>query len=420
MNEINIPRNKYLTQLIERKNNGMVKIITGIRRSGKSYLLFNIFKNHLLKNGVNKKNIIELSLEDIENEELREPKKCFSYIKNKITTQKKYYVLIDEVQLLSRFEEVLNSLIKIENLDVYVTSSNSKFLSKDIITEFRGRGDEIHIYPLSFEEFFSVFHGEYDDALHDFMTYGGLPMISKLNSEKQKIDYLKNIFSNVYLKDVIERNKIKNQNEINSLVDILASCIGSPTNPTKIANTFLSEQKVTYTNKTISAHIDFLEDAFLISKVNRYDIKGRKYIGTNLKYYFTDIGLRNVRINFRQQEETHIIENIIYNELLIRGFNVDVGIVELNEKNTNGNYVKKQTEVDFVVNQGSQRYYIQVTDNISSLEKQNQEFNSIRHIEDSFKKIVIVNKNIKSWRNDEGFVIMGIKEFLLNQDCFEF
>lgn len=415
-----INRDQYLNQLIERKNNGMVKIVTGIRRCGKSYLLFKLFKNHLLESGVKRENVIEIALDGIENEELRDPKVCYSFIKNQIKGNEIYYVIIDEVQFMPRFEEVLNSLLRIENVDVYVTGSNSKFLSSDIVTEFRGRGDEVRIYPLTFAEFFSVYEGDYDDAWNDYMTYGGLPMITGFSTEKQKSDYLKNIFENVYMKDVIERNAVQSQDEIGILVDILASVVGAPTNPTKIANTFETERHMTYTNKTISKHIDYLAEAFLISKANRYDIKGRKYIGANLKYYFTDIGLRNARLNFRQQEPTHIMENIVYNELISRGLNVDVGIVEVNEKDKEGKSIRKQLEVDFVVNKGNQRYYIQVAYDMSSEEKQTQEFNSIRHIADSFKKIVIVNGSVKPWRNEEGFVIMGMKYFLLNLDSLEY
>ena len=345
---------------------------------------------------------------------------CFKYIKDAMKDDDKYYLLLDEVQFMPRFEEVLNSLLRMSNIDVYVTGSNSKFLSSDIVTEFRGRGDEIRIYPLSFAEFYSVYKGDYDDAWDDYMTYGGLPQVVGLQSERQKADYLKNIFANVYLKDVIERNKIQNVDEIGILVDVLASAIGALTNPSKIANTFASERQMSYTNKTISNHIDYLADAFLISKASRYDIKGRKYIGANMKYYFTDLGLRNARLNFRQQEPTHIMENIVYNELLIRGYNVDVGVVQIFDKDKEGKRVRKQLEVDFVVNQGNQRYYIQVAYDMISEEKQTQEFNSLRNISDSFKKVVIVNGSKKPWRNDEGFVIMGMKYFLLDADSLEF
>ena len=417
---MNIKRDAYLQQLIERKDNGMIKVITGIRRCGKSFLLFNIFKRYLLENGVDAEHIIEIALDGIENEELRDPKVCFRYIKDAMKDSGRYYLLLDEVQFMPRFEEVLNSLLRISNIDVYVTGSNSKFLSSDIVTEFRGRGDEVRIYPLSFAEFYSAYDGDYDDAWNDYMTYGGLPQFAGFQNDRQKAEYLRNIFANVYLKDVIERNKLQSVDEIGILVDVLASAIGAPTNSSKIANTFASERQMNYTNKTISHHIDLLAEAFLISKASRYDIKGRKYIGANLKYYFTDLGLRNARLNFRQQESTHIMENIVYNELLLRGYNVDVGVVDVYDKDKEGKRIRKQLEVDFVVNQGSQRYYIQVAYDMTSEEKQTQEFNSLRNIPDSFKKIVIVNGTKKPWRNDEGFVIMGMKYFLLNADSLEF
>lgn len=415
-----IKRDSYLEQLKIRRDNGMIKIITGIRRCGKSFLLFVLFKKYLLENGVDSEHIIEIALDGIENEELRNPKKCYQYIKDARKDEQKYYLLLDEVQFMPRFEEVLNSLLRISNIDVYVTGSNSKFLSSDIVTEFRGRGDEIRIYPLSFAEFYDAYDGDYDDAWNEYMIYGGLPQVAQFSTERQKAEYLKNIFTNVYLRDVVERNKIQNVDEIGTLVDILASAIGAPTNPTKISNTFKSERGINYSNKTISNHIDYLAEAFLISKAARYDIKGRKYVGANLKYYFSDVGLRNARLNFRQQEPTHIMENIVYNELLVRGYNVDVGIVDVFTKNNEGKRVHKQLEVDFVVNQGSQRYYIQVAYDMTSEEKQAQELNSLRNIPDSFKKIVIVNGTKKPWRNDEGFVIMGMKYFLLNANSLEF
>ena len=382
---------------------------------GKSFLLFVLFKKYLSESGIDNDHIIEIALDGIENEELRDPKKCYQYIKD----GQKYYLLLDEVQFMPRFEEVLNSLLRISNIDIYVTGSNSKFLSSDIVTEFRGRGDEIRIYPLSFAEFYAAFGGDYDDTWEEYMIYGCLPQVVQFSMERQKAEYLKNIFTNVYIKDVVERNKLRNVDEIDTLVDILASSIWAPTNPTKISNTYKSERGINYSNKTISNHIDYLVEAFLISKADRYDIKGRKYVGANLKYYFTDVGLRNARLNFRQQEPTHIMENIVYNELLIRGYNVDVGIVDVYTKNDEGKTTRKQFEVDFVVNQGSQRYYIQVAYDMTSEEKQKQELNSFRNIPDSFKKIVIVNGTKKPWRNEEGFVIMGMKYFLLNADSLE-
>lgn len=415
-----IKRDFYLNKLIERQNNGMVKVITGIRRCGKSFLLFKLFKEYLLNCGVSADHIIEIALDGIDVEELRNPKVCYSYIKERILDADKYYVLLDEVQFMDRFEEVLNSLLRIANVDLYVTGSYSKFLSRDVITEFRGRGDQIHIYPLNFAEFYAAFGGEYDEAWDDYLNYGGLPALIDMKNTNQKMDYLKGIFDNVYMKDVIDRNKIKNKDEINTLVDILASSIGAPTNPTKISNTFASERQSNYSHKTISNHIDCLEEAYLISKANRYDIKGRKYVAANLKYYFTDVGLRNARLNFRQQEPTHLMENVVYNELLARGYSVDVGIVEVNQKNSEGKNVRKQLEVDFVTNMGSQRYYIQVAFDLSTEEKQQQEYNSFRNIPDSFKKIVIVNGTSKPWRNEEGYVIMGMKYFLLNRDSLDF
>ena len=414
-----IRRDSYLTQLVERKNNGMVKVITGIRRCGKSFLLFTIFKRHLLESGVKADHIIEIALDGIENEELRNPKLCYKFIKDSIKDDNPYYLLLDEVQFMPKFEEVLNSLLRVNNVDIYVTGSNSRFLSSDIVTEFRGRGDEVRVYPLSFAEFYSVYDGDYDDAWNDYMIYGGLPQVVGFKSERQKESHLKNIFTNVYLKDVIERNKIQSEDEVGILVDLLASVIGAPTNPTKIANTFASERHITYTNKTISNHIDHLADAFLISKAHRYDIKGRKYIGANMKYYFTDLGLRNARLNFRQQEPTHIMENIVYNELLIRGYNVDVGVVEIFDKSKEGKRIRKQLEVDFVANQGNRRYYIQVAFDINPEAKQNQEFYSLRNIPDSFKKITIINGSKKPWINEEGFVIMGMKNFLLSTDILD-
>ncbi len=415
-----IKRDLYLNRLIDRQHNGMIKVVTGIRRCGKSFLLFRIFKDYLLESGVKADHIIEIVLDGIDADDLRNPKNCYAFIKEKIKDQDMYYILLDEVQFMDRFEEVLNSLLRIQNVDVYVTGSNSRFLSKDIVTEFRGRGDEVHIFPLSFQEYYSAFRGEYDNAWDEYMNYGGLPALFDMRKSSQKMDYLKNIFENVYMKDVIERNRVQTVDEINTLVDVLASAIGSPTNPTKIANTFATERHSTYSNKTISAHIDYLEDAYLISKANRYDIKGRKYIGANLKYYFTDVGLRNARLNFRQQEPTHLMENIVYNELLTRGYSVDVGIVEVNGKNAEGKSIRKQLEVDFVTNMGSKRYYIQVALDLSTEEKQRQEYNSFRNIPDSFKKIVIVGGTASPWRNEEGYVIMSMKYFLLNSESLEF
>ena len=413
-------RFNYLNQLVARMNNGMIKVVTGIRRCGKSYLLFILFKRYLLERGVAASHIIEIVLDSIADEELRDPKTCWQFIRERIEDDETYYVLLDEVQFMPRFEEVLNGLLRIENVDVYVTGSNSRFLSSDIVTEFRGRGDEVRVYPLSFAEYHTALGGDYEDDWNEYLCYGGMPQAALLSDEQQRARYLKNSFSNVYLKDVVERNRIQNTDELGTLVDVLASGIGSPSNPTKIANTFKSERRLAYSNKTVSRHIDYLEESFLISKASRYDIKGRRYIGANLKYYFTDVGLRNARLNFRQQDPTHIMENIVYNELLVRGYNVDVGIVDTYGNNSAGKRVRKQLEVDFVINKGSQRYYIQVAYDMSSDEKQEQELSSLRSISDSFKKIVIVNGTMKPWRNDEGFVFMGMKHFLLNEDSLEY
>ena len=429
-----IKRDRYLKKIIFFMWDGQVKVITGIRRCGKSYLLHTLFKNYLLGEGVAEDHILSFELDLTRDIRYRNPLELASHVREIVEhSADQYYLFVDEIQMSDEvpnpynpdgkkitFYDALNDLKSLSNLDIYVTGSNSKFLSSDIVTEFRGRGDEIRIHPLSFAEFYSVWDGDFDDAWDEYMLYGGLPQIVNFQSERQKADYLKNIFANVYLKDVIERNRIQNDAEINILVDVLASAIGAPTNPSKIANTFASERQMSYTNKTISQHIDFLADAFLIEKAQRYDIKGRKYIGANLKYYFTDLGLRTARLNFRQQEPTHIMENIVYNELCIRGYHVDVGIVEAFGRDSSGKRLRKQLEVDFVVNQASQRYYIQVAYDITSEEKQAQEFNSLRHIPDSFKKIVIVNGVRKPWRNDEGFVIMGMKYFLLNADSLEF
>ena len=414
-----IKRDSYLEQLKIRKDNRMIKIITGIRRCGKSFLLFVLFKKYLLESGVDNDHIIEIALDGIENEELRDPKKCYQHIKDAMKDDQKYYLLLDEVQFMPRFEEVLNSLLRISNIDVYVTGSNSKFLSSDIVTEFRGRGDEIRIYPLSFAEFYAAFDGDYDDAWEEYMIYGGLPQVAQFSVERQKAEYLKNIFTNVYIKDVVERNRIQNVDEIGTLVDVLASAIGVPTNPTKISNTFKSERGINYSNKTISNHIDYLAEAFLISKADRYDIKGRKYVGANLKYYFSDTGLRNARLNFRQQEPTHIMENIIYNELLRRRYSVDVGSVTTNAKNAEGKMVRKNLEVDFIANKGDKRYYIQSALELSTEEKWKQEERSLLSISDSFKKIVIQRQMVEPWYNNHGVLCISVEDFLLNQDSLD-
>jgi len=410
-----IKRDYYLRKLINKKNNHLIKIVTGIRRCGKSYLLNTIFKNYLISEAVKESHIISIALDDEQNEELLESKKLGQYIRNRIIDNDMYYIILDEIQLVTNFEKVLNGLLRIENVDVYVTGSNSKFLSSDIITEFRGRGDEIRVYPLSFAEFYSVYDGTKQDAWKEYFTYGGLPLILFQRTNEDKSNYLSIQQRNVYLNDVIQRNKIQNDEELSMLVEIISSSIGSLTNPYKLANTFLSKNKdLKITDKTIYNYLTYLENAFIIEKSKRYDIKGKKYIKTPQKYYFTDIGIRNAFINFRQQEENHIMENIIYMELRRRGFNVDVGVVELREEN-----VKKQLEIDFIANKGDNKYYIQSSLNIDTVEKRVQEEKSLVNVNDFFKKIIIVKDDIKTWRDENGIIIMGIIDFLLNSDSLE-
>lgn len=414
-----IKRDLYLDKLVERKENELIKIITGIRRCGKSYLLDPIFKNYLLATGVEEDHIIKLELDSIENVEYTNPKNLYNYIMSKIKDEKMYYILLDEIQKVANFESVLNSFLRKKNLDVYVTGSNSKFLSSDIITEFRGRGDEIRVFPLSFSEFKEAYEGDEKHAFNEYMTYGGMPYILSRNTEEAKSAYLNNLFKNTYLNDIIDRNNIQKDDKLDAIINLLASSIGSLTNPNKIENTFKSNNISDITVPTINNYLNYLIDAFLINKAERFDIRGKKYISTPSKYYFSDVGLRNARLNFRQQEETHLMENIIYNELLVRGYNVDVGVVEINENNHEGKRSKKQIEVDFVCNQGSKRYYIQSAFSIPDKEKMKQEQRPFNYIQDSFKKIIIVRDDIKLWRNEEGTVIMGIEEFLLNKNSLD-
>lgn len=414
-----IGREFYLQQLIDGKQNGLIKIVTGIRRCGKSFLLFRLFRQYLLKEGVDSDHIIQIALDDIENANLREPLELYKCIKAKMTDDELYYILLDEVQLVPRFEEVLNSLLRIDNADVYVTGSNSKFLSSDIITEFRGRGDEIHLYPLSLSEYCEGTGLSPAEAWKDYCTYGGLPHILSLETEKKKIDYLNNLFESVYLIDILERQRIKNKSEFEELVKIIASGIGSPTNPTKLENTFKSVKKVNIDSVTINRYLNYMKDAFLIEKAERYDVKGKKYIGSLAKYYFTDIGLRNAILGLRQQEETHIMENIIYNELRRRGCKVDVGVVEQRFVDNDGKWQRKQLEVDFVVNEGNQRYYIQSALALPDDEKRKQEMGSLLRINDSFKKIIIVKDDIKPWRDENGILTMGLLDFLMKADSLE-
>lgn len=384
-----IKRDLYLDKLIRKKHNGLIKVVTGVRRCGKSYLLFNLFHNHLLDNGVDESHIIEVALDDRSNKELRDPDNMLRYVKERIVDREQYYIILDEVQLLEEFEDVLNSFLHIRNADIYVTGSNSKFLSSDVITEFRGRGDEIRVYPLSFREFVSVYDGSQDEAWDDYFNYGGLPLVLSMETVEDKVEYLTSLFQKVYLSDIVDRNKVRNKEELDELVDILASAIGSLTNPTKLAKTIKSVKNKSISDKTLKTYIDYLEDAFLISKAKRFDIKGKRYIGSPAKYYFEDIGLRNARLNFRQVEVTHIMENIIYNELRIRGYKIDVGIVEHYETDKDGKRKKKQLEVDFVASKGSEKYYIQSAFAMTNPEKIAQEQRSLKNIPDSFKKIII-------------------------------
>ena len=416
---MNIARDKYLRDLINRMNNGMIKVVTGIRRSGKSYLLFKLFYEYLLSQGVLESHIIKIELDQRKNRIYRDPDVILDYIETLIEDDKQYYILLDEVQMLNDFEEVLNSLLHISNVDIYVTGSNSKFLSKDVITEFRGRGDEIHVFPLTFKEFMQVYDKDMYRGFADYIVYGGLPLISTMKTETQKVNYLTNLFNETYLKDIIERNHIEKTQELEDLINVLASAIGSLTNPPKIQATFKSSIGSAISINTIRQYIEYLEDAFIISKAQRYNIKGRKYIGTPLKYYFEDIGLRNARLGFRQVEETHLMENIIYNELRYRGYSVDVGVVEKREMSENGKQIRKALEIDFVANLGSQRYYIQSALSMPTPEKQIQEKTSLINVADSFKKIIIVKDIVNVKRDENGIVTMSIYDFLLKENSLD-
>lgn len=427
---LEIKRDLYLNQLIEKQGNGMVKIITGIRRCGKSYLLFELFRKHLLSSGVKKEQIIALSLDDDENEEYLDPTNLSKYLKSKITNDEDmFYILLDEAQLAITEDEykdkgmvklygILNSLLRHRNVDIYITGSNSKFLSSDILTEFRGRGDEIRVYPLSFAEFMSVYSGDSYSGYRDYSLYGGLPYITTIKTAEEKVKYLSNLFKNTYLKDIIDRHSLKGDVVMDTLVDILSSDTATLTNPTKLANSFSSHAIKTNAN-TISTYIDYLIDAFIISKAQRYDIKGKKYIGSPFKYYFEDIGLRNARLNFRQIEPTHAMENILYNELIMRGFNVDIGVIEKYAQNNEGKNTSTLLEVDFVCNKGSQRYYIQSAYSIPDANKMEQEQASLDRIDDSFKKIIVVQDNVAPWHNEKGYLIINIIDFLLTHNSLE-
>lgn len=411
-----IKRDKYLNMLINRRDNGLIKIITGVRRCGKSYLLDPIFKNYLFESGVKENHIIKLELDKIENEKYLNPQELNKYIKSKIEDKDKYYILLDEIQLVDKFESVLNGFLYKKNLDVYVTGSNSKFLSTDIITEFRGRGDEIKVFPLTFSEYVQAFNGDNYEAWNEYVTYGGMPLILSKSTDEEKSKYLKDLFEQTYIKDIIERNNIQRIDVVNSIVNMLASSIGSLTNPKKIYDTFVSNGEKEVSLNTINSYMKFIEDSFIVNKSERYDVKGKKYIQTPQKYYFSDVGLRNARLNFRQQEENHIMENIIYNELIVRGYNVDVGVVEIRDANKN----RKQLEVDFVCNLGSKRYYVQSALNLETREKTLQEERPLININDNFKKIIVVKDTQKHWFTEEGIMVIGIQEFLLNQNSLDF
>ena len=411
---LRINREIYLNQLVNKQNNGLVKIITGIRRCGKSFLLDPIFKEYLISEGVSENHIIKIDLDERRNKKYQDPDVLDEYIRSLIVDEETYYLLLDEVQKVDDFESVLNGFLHIHNLDIYVTGSNSKFLSSDIITEFRGRGDEIRVFPLSFSEYYSVFKGEKDEAWDEYITYGGLPKIVSINGENEKAKYLKQLFEKTYLSDIVERNNIQRIDIIDSILNILSSSIGSLTNPNKLLKTFQSNGVKDLSINTISSYLKYLQDSFLINKAERYDIKGKKYIQSPFKFYFSDIGLRNARLNFRQQEETHIMENVIYNELLIRGYNVDVGVVNIREGDA-----KKQIEVDFVCNQFNKKYYIQSALSLPTHEKTVQEERPLLNIHDNFKKIIIVKGNKKAWITEEGILVIGIFEFLLNKNSLD-
>ena len=415
-----IRRDRYLERLIAHKGNGRVKIVTGIRRCGKSYLLFQLFKRHLTETGVKPTHIIEIQLEDRTNKELRDPDACLTFIKKQIKDQKPYYLLIDEVQLMGEFEDVLNSCLHIQNLDTYVTGSNSKFLSKDIITEFRGRGDELYLRPLSFREFRTTCDDKpFDDVWTEYMTFGGLPYCALLPSREEKADYLKRQFDEVFLRDIIERNRVQNDAQMESLLNVISSAVGSLTNPKKLEDTFASSGTGKLSASTIKQYLDYLCDAFMLEQAERYDIKGRRYISTPYKYYFTDTGLRNARLNFRQLEETHLMENVMYNELCLRGYSVDVGVVEINERQKDGKYVRKQIEVDFVCNKADERVYVQSAFSIPTTEKRLQEERPLVNVGDGFRKVVVTKDNVLRHNDENGILIMSLQEFLMDDGALE-
>ena len=414
-----IRRDIYLNKLISKRHNGLIKVVTGIRRCGKSYLLFNLFREYLVNEGVTENHIIEIAFDSFENKMYQDPEVLFPYLMEKISDDGMYYVLLDEVQMLDDFESVLNSLGRKQNVDVYVTGSNAKFLSKDIITEFRGRGDEVHMYPLTFGEFMSVYDGDRQQGFRDYVLFGGIPLVLGFETADQKSDFLKSLFEETYISDITGRNNIRNKAELEELLNILSSAIGSLTNPSKLSATFKSVKNKTISKETIIKYIDYLKDSFLIDSAIRYDIKGKKYINTPSKYYFTDLGLRNARLNFRQVEETHAMENVIFNELKVRGYNVDVGVVVMNEVDKNGKKIRKRLEVDFVCNKGSKRFYIQSAYALPDKEKMEQEQRSLINTGDGFKKIIITKDAVAPLYNEEGILVMSIYDFLLNPDSMD-
>lgn len=414
-----IKRDRYLDKLISKEHNGLIKVITGMRRCGKSYLIFTLFKKHLLSEGVDEDHIIEIAFDAFENKKYRDPHVLYPYLKEQIKDDAMYYVLLDEVQLLSEFESILNSLIRMKNVDVYVTGSNARFLSKDVITEFRGRGDEVHMYPLSFAEFMSVYQGTKQDGWNEYMLYGGIPLVLEFGTPDQKIAFLKSLFEETYISDIVGRHNIRNKAELEELLNILSSAIGSLTNPEKLSATFQTVKKKKISNSTIKRYIDYLCDSFLIDSAIRYDVKGKKYIDTTVKYYFTDMGLRNARLNFRQIEETHSMENIIFNELKMRGFHVDVGVIVQYGTNDKGNSIRKQLEIDFVCNQGSKRYYIQSAYAIPDQAKMEQEQRSLMLTGDFFKRFIITKDTPAPYYNESGVLIMSVYDFLLNENSLD-
>ena len=415
-----IKRDRYLNTLISKEHNGLIKVITGMRRCGKSYLLFTLFKEHLLSDGVAEDHIIEIAFDAFENRKYRDPDVLYPYLKEQIKDDAMYYVLLDEIQLLGEFESILNSLIRMKNVDVYVTGSNARFLSKDVITEFRGRGDEVHMHPLSFAEFMSVYQGTKQDGWNEYMLYGGIPLVLEFTTPDQKIAFLKSLFEETYISDIVGRHHIRNKAELEDLLNILSSTIGSLTNPEKLSATFQTVKKKKISTSTLRRYIDYLCDSFLIDSAIRYDVKGKKYIDTPVKYYFTDMGLRNARLNFRQIEETHSMENIIFNELKMRGFNVDVGVIVQYETNGKGNGTRKQLEIDFVCNQGSKRYYIQSAYAIPDQAKMEQEQRSLMLTGDFFKRLIITKDTPAPYYNESGVLIMSVYDFLLNQNSLEY